>query len=199
MLSQDELREAAQIRATMEAKLARIQASGDLVPRAAARERARCILVAREAMQALRARSDERTSAEAAKAYRAAFGIRPERSAEDRSYRDSLTARNVGWEEAAQLFAQAQARGDELAQTALAEYAWQRHDDPLGGKAWLDSILVPYGASKPAYDAALTTLSDAVEPDRMGQLRDKVATEIAQPPDLHGDLRSLAADEGEAS
>ena len=198
MLSEQELAEAARIRAMMDRRLAQIAGSRDLTPRAVARERAKAILAARDAMSAIRRQSGERQEAQTAKAYRAVFGIRPDRSGEDRSYRDSLTARAPSWEEASEMYAQAVARGDELAQTAIAEYAWSQHGNPLGGSAWVDNILQPYGASRPEYDNALVMLTNAEHPDRMEQLRDKVATEIMQPPDLRGDLQALAADEAEA-
>jgi hypothetical protein len=182
----------------MDRRLTQIIGSSDLTDRARARERARAILDARDAMSAIRTRSDERTAAEFATAYRQAFGLRPDRSAEDRAYRDSLAARDIGPTEAQALFAQAQARGDELAKTALAEYAWTRKDNPLDGKAWVDAVLQPYGDSNSSYDKAIMTLIGIGNPDRMTQFRDKTATEITQPSDLRGDLRALAAEEGTA-
>jgi hypothetical protein len=199
MLNQNELKEAAQIRATMDRRLAQIAASRDLTPRAVARERAKAILAARDAMSAIRQRNAERTAGEQEKAYRQAFGIRPDRSGEDRAYRDSLSARAPSYDEAGTMYRQAVARGDELAQTALAEYAWSQRDNPLDGHAWVDGILQPYGESRPEYDSAIVTMLSAERPDRMDQLRDKVMTEIAQPSDLHGDLRTLAADDAEAA
>lgn len=198
MLNQQELQEASAVRAKMDRRLAQVSASRDLTPRAVARERAKAIIEAREGMSAIRQRSAERTAGEQAKAYRAAFGIRPDRAGEDREYRDSLAVRGIGLGEARAMFAQAVARGDELAQTALAEYAWSQRDNPLDGHAWVDGILQPYGESRPEYDSAIVTMLGAEHPDRMEQLREKVATEIAQPSDLRGDLQALAADEAEA-
>ena len=149
-------------------------------------------------MVELRARSASREQAEQARNYRAAFGIRPDKSAEDRAYRDSLAARNVSAAEARAMYDQAAARGDEVAMTAIAELAWANGDNELDGQAW-SPILSAYGASKPAYDRALTALSAAANPDRVAQFYDKALLEITQPSDLRGSLESLAADDQPAS
>jgi hypothetical protein len=198
MLNNDELAEAAQIRAKLDRVLTAAISTSEMTTRGRNRLRARAIIDARQAMAELRARSATRETAEQAKHYKAAFGIRPDKSAEDRAYRDSLAARNLSAQDARQLFAQAAARGDDVAMTAVAELAWANGDNELDGRAWWP-ILDEYGATKPAYDTALTAMSAVGNPDRMQQFRDKAALEITQPSDLRGNLDALAADDEPAS
>jgi hypothetical protein len=198
MLTNDEMAEAAQIRAKLDRALTAAISAQGITSHERNRQRARAIISARQDMAALRARSAQREQAEQAKHYKAAFGIRPDKSAEDRAYRDSLAARNLSASDARQLFAQAEARGDDVAMTAIAELAWQNGDNELDGRAW-SPILNEYGASKPQYDTALTAMSAAANPDRMAQFRDKAALEISQPRDLRGSLEALAADDQPAS
>lgn len=198
MLNDQELGEAAQIRAKLDRALTAALSTQELTTRGRNRLRARALIDARQAMAELRERSATRETAEQAKHYRAAFGIRPDKSAEDRAYRDSLAARGLSAQAARELFAQAQARGDDVAMTAIAELAWANGDNELDGKAWWP-ILDEYGATKPAYDTALTAMSAVANPDRMAQFRDKAALEIQQPADLRGSLESLAADDQPAS
>ncbi len=198
MLNDQELGEAAQIRAKLDRALSAAMATQEMTQRGRNRLRARALISARQDMAALRERSASREQAEQARHYRAAFGIRPDKSAEDRAYRDSLAARNLSASDARQLYDQAVARGDELAQTAIAELAWANGDEPLGGTGWSE-ILSAYGASKPQYDTALSAMSAVANPDRVAQFYDKAVLEIAQPSDMHGGLESLAADDEPAS
>ena len=197
MLNEQELAEAAQIRAKLDRATDAAMSAQDLTKRGRDRLRARAIIDARQAMAELRGRSASREQEETAEHYRAAFGIRPDRSAEDRQYRDSLAARNPSAAEARAMYDQAVARGDELAQTAIAELAWQ-NGDSIDGPGW-SPILDAYGASKPAYDTALTAMSAAANPGRAVQFYDKALLEIAQPSDLRGSLETLAADDEPAS
>ena len=194
MLNDQELTEAAKIRAKLDKALTTAISAQGITQRERNRQRARALLSAREDMAALRQQSGERELAEQAKNYRAAFGLRPDKSAEDRAYRDSLAARNLSAQAARQLYAQAAARGDDVAMTAIAELAWGMTGNELDGRAW-QPILQEYGATKPAYDAALAAMSDAANPDRMAQFRDKTTLEISQPKDMRGSLEALAADD----
>ena len=198
MLNDQEMQEAAQIRNAMQRKLDAAMGTQGITRREQNRQRARALIDARQAMAELRARSVTRETADQAKHYRAAFGLRPDKSAEDRAYRDSLAARNLSASDARQLFAQAEARGDDVAMTAIAELAWQNGDNELDGHAW-SPILEAYGASKPQYDTALTALSEASNPDRVAQFYDKAVLEIPQPSDLRGSLETMAADDEPAS
>ncbi len=198
MLNDQEMQEAAQIRAKMDRYMTVAMTTQGITRREQDRQRAQALISAKQDMAALRERSASREQAEQAKNYRAAFGIRPDRSAEDRAYRDSLAARKLSAQDARQLYAQAAARGDDVAMTALAEIAWQNSGNELDGQAW-SPILDEYGASKPAYDDALTAMTAAMNPDRMQQFRDKTILEIVKPSDLRGDLNALAADEQSAS
>lgn len=194
MLNESELAEAAQIRNTMQRKLDAAMTTQGITSRERNRLRARALIGARQDMAELRQRSGEREQAEQAKHYRAAFGIRPDKSAEDRAYRDALAARGLSAQAARQLFAQAAARGDDVAMTAIAELAWNNTGNELDGQAW-SPILTEYGATKPAYDTALAAMTEAANPDRMAQFRDKATLEIVQPSDLRGSLEALAADD----
>jgi len=194
MLFDSEIQEAGQIRAKLAKRLEQIGATQGITKREADRQRARAILAARGEMAELRGKSDERIAGDTAKAYRAAFGIRPDRSAEDRAYRDSLVANKTDAPTARALMAQAVARGDDVAMTALAEYAWQHHGEPMEGKAWIP-ILETYGESSDAYRNALGTLVSLTSPDKISRFQDKLATEITQPSDLVGNLDYLAADD----
>lgn len=198
MLNNDELTEAAQIRAKLDRALTVAISTQELTTRGRDRLRARALIAARQDMAALRERSAQREQTDQAKHYRAAFGLRPDKSAEDRAYRDSLASRGLSAQAARQLFAQAEARGDDVAMTAIAELAWNNTGNELDGKAW-SPILSEYGALKPAYDTALAAMTEAANPDRMQQFRDKTATEISQPSDLRGSLEALAADDEPAA
>jgi hypothetical protein len=191
MLTDQERMQASQIQTRMRADLARAEASGDLNHDARNRLRARAVIRARAEMAELRQAADARHASDTAQAYKAAFGLRPDRAAEDRSYRDSLATKPPNVSQAQGLFAQAQARGDELAMTALAEFAWINRGEP--GGHWIE-LLGQYGDVSPAYDRAIRDLIALTEPDRRMQITDKLQTEIVAPPDLqHGNLEAMAA------
>src|SRR6266487_940792 len=121
MLTDEERNRANQIQARLRAELAATEGNRDLNRQARDRLRARAVLKAQADLAALRQKSDERHAGESARAYRAAFGLRPDRAAEDRACRDKLAADPPTAGQAQRLFAQALARDDELAMTALAE------------------------------------------------------------------------------
>ena len=145
-------------------------------------------------MKEIRDSAAAREAEESASAYRAAFGIRPDRSAEDRAYRDSLATRNLTHSEAGALFAQAQARGDSVAQTALAEYAWGQRNNELDGHAWIP-LLESYAGSSAVFGKALSTLVGIEQPSKLERLQQKMSMEVAVPSDMHGDLNYLARDD----
>lgn len=192
MLNNAEVVQATAIRSELARKLAQIGATQGITRREADRRKAQAVLAAREEMRELRAGSNDRSSEEAAKSYKACFGIRPDRSAEDRAYRDSLAAQELSATDASRLMAQAIMRGDELAQTALAEYAWNAHHDPVSGKSFIP-VLESYADA--GYGDALNALASLSEPSKIDRFTDKVATEISQPSDLPGNLDYLARDD----
>jgi hypothetical protein len=191
-LNDREQQQAATIQARMRAGLAAAEANGDLTREARDRLRARAVLKAKADMAALRQAADSRQASETGRAYKAAFGLRPNRASEDRAYRDGLAANPPTVSKVQELFNQALARGDELAMTALAELAWMNRGEP--GGHWLE-LLERYGGVSPQYDRAIRDLIALTEPNRSQQITDKLQTEIVVPPDLaRGSLESMAAE-----
>ena len=148
-------------------------------------------------MRALREQSESRDQTEFQRAYRAAFGLSLEHSAEDRQLRAELAAAAAAGElgaiEAQQRMAAALAIGDSLQARALAQLAYEHRLDELGADAWI-GVAEMYGGSAPAVDKLMAAVFDVgAEPSKLDKFRDKAATEIAIPSDLHG---SLAAARG---
>jgi hypothetical protein len=194
MLVQDERERANGIQMGLRDQLAGIDVDRDLTPRARDRLKAQAVLVARGRMAALREASDEHHTREQRNAYYRAFGIDPKRSAEDRAYRDQLAANPPSAAEAQRMMAQAQARGDTLAQRALAELAWNNRRDPT--QYWV-GVLNLYGDANGQQALAITDLIIYDDPNKQERFRDKMYTEIMQPRELAGDLKMIAADDGE--
>lgn len=179
MLIDSELAEAVQIRTRMDRRMDEIAANRDLSGRAAARERAKAILAARRAMSELRERSDEREATAFGKAYLEAFGLRPDKSAEDRDLRARLDANPPDAVDAHAMMVAALQIGDELQARALAKLAWDHRLDELGGSAWVDNVLQPYGDSSPENDRLITNLiTFGGQPAKIDRFRDKLQTEI---------------------
>jgi hypothetical protein len=193
MLVKDERERASAIQARLRDQLAAINANHDLTPRARDRLKAQAVLSAREQMAALREASNNRHTREQRNAYYRAFGIDPTRSAEDRAYRDQLAANPPSAKAAAEMMAQAQQRGDTLAQRALAEMAWNNRRDPT--QYWV-GVLNLYGDSGGQQALSIVDLAIYDDPSKQERLRDKLYTEIMKPSDLPGDLKTLASDDG---
>jgi hypothetical protein len=196
MLNQQEQVEAETIQATLRAKLEAAAAAADITPRGRDRLRARAVIEAQTAIRELRARSDARVQAAFDKAYREAFGLSLERSAEDRALRAELAANPPGAVEAQQRLAAALAIGDHLQARALAQLAFEHRNDELGADAWM-VVAEQYGASAPTADRLMAAVFDAgTEPSKMDKFRDKAATDILVPADLQrGNLAAIAADD----
>ena len=195
MLIESELAEAVQIRAKMDRRMDQIAASRDLSPRAVARERAKAVLECRAEMRALRERSNEREQKAFDKAFREAFGLLPDRSAEDRDLRAKLAANPPSAAEAYAMMQSALAIGDTLQARALAQVAYENRLDSMGGDTWVN-VLEMYGGSNPELDRQITNvLIFSGQPDKIDRFRDKLQTEIPQPSDLHGNLDRLASDD----
>lgn len=164
----------------MQEKLQALEANTDLTLRGRDRQRARALIEAQNATRALRERSDARNQEAFARAYRDAFGLDQMRSAEDRALRAELAsaaaAGELGPVEAQQKMQGALAIGDSLVARALAQLAYEHRNDELGADAWVA----------------------VAEPSKLARFRDKVATEIAIPPDLQrGNLTAIASDDDE--
>jgi hypothetical protein len=192
MLDNEERAEAAQIQAGLARRLDAARRDQTITSRERQRRQAKAVLAARGDMSTLRQKSADRETAVQQKAYRALFGIRPDKSAEDRAYRDSLAARDLSATEACALYDQAVARRDDLAMTALAELAWQHSGDEMGGPAW-HPILDAF-RTEPRMEDAMVSLVELANPGRLDKLRDKMTTDIQQPSDLPGNLDWLAGD-----
>ena len=200
MLNDAETQEAARIQARLQAKLQALEANTDLTLRGRDRQRARALIEAQNATRALRERSDARNQEAFARAYRDAFGLDQMRSAEDRALRAELAsaaaAGELGPVEAQQRMQGALAIGDSLVARALTQIAFEHRNDELGADAWV-AVAEMYGGSAPAVDKVLSAVFDAsAEPSKLDRFRDKVATEIAIPPDLQrGSLAAIASDD----
>lgn len=193
MLNDQEREQAGQIHETMRQKLNAARADVTVTKRERDRRIAKAVLSAKAALAELHTRSALRDQGEQAKAYRQLFGLDRTRAAEDRAYRDSLAARNLSAADAISLYHQAQARGDKLAMTALAELAWSNSGDEFGGDAW-HPILDHYTASTTVNTVSMGELVQLVNPDRLEQMRDKLLFEVVQPTDITGNLEYLASD-----
>jgi hypothetical protein len=195
MLIESELATAAAIRAKMDRRLDQVAAQTDLTKRARDRECARAVIVARQEMSALRARSNERESAALAGAYREAFGLLPDRSAEDRDLRAKLAANPPSAVDAYAQMVSALAIGDVLLARAIAQVAYENRLNEMDGEAWVN-VLEAYGGSNTELDRQITNvLIFSGQPDKIDRFRDKLQTEIPQPSDLRGDINRLAQDD----
>jgi hypothetical protein len=199
MLNDKELEQARAIQARLQQKMEAAAAVADMTPRGRDRLRARALLQAQNAMQALRAASDSREQSAYEQAYKAAFGLDQSRSAEDRQLRAELAALDLGAVETQERMYSALAIGDSLQARALAQIAYGHRHDSVGADYWM-AVASAWGGSAPAVDRLLTAVYDAgAEPSKLDRFRDKAAAEIAVPSDLSGSLEALAADEDAAS
>lgn len=194
MLSEAELQHIGMIQSKLRTDLAATEGNKELNKRARDRARAKAILGAREAIREIRESAAAREADESGRAYKALFGIRPDRAGEDRQYRDGLAARNLSAAEARALYAQAHTRGDELAMTAIAELAWQHRSDQLDGSNWIP-ILEAHAGTSAALGNAAATLVSIEQPSKLDRLQEKMAMEVPVPSDMHGDLNYLAQDD----
>jgi hypothetical protein len=195
MLIDSELQEAVQIRTRMDRRLDQVAAQKDLTKRAADRERARAVLAARTEMRELRERSNERERTALDRAYREAFGLLPDRSAEDRDLRAKLAANPLSAVDAYAQMVSALAIGDVLLARAIAQVAYDNRLNELDGEAWVN-VLEAYGGSHTELDRQITNvLVFSGLPSKIDRFRDKLSTEIPQPADIRGDLNRLAQDD----
>jgi hypothetical protein len=204
MLTPGERAEATEIQASLARTLEEIRADTGLTDREKRRQMARMVLSARDSMHALRADAAEFDGAERTEAFRTAFGIDPNRAAEERTIRAGLSAESPGPVEIAARLQNAIAIGDWLAAKVLGAYAYSHKDDPLDGGAY-KGVLNQYADISPSVEQAMIALRDADAgtsasgDDRLARFQDKIALEISVPSELSGgSLDAYAADDDPA-
>jgi hypothetical protein len=203
MLSADERKAAAEINARLSAVLARIREYTGITDRERKRMIAEATISARDGLRDIRRNSEASTGAAREAAFRAAFGIDPNRAAEERALRAGLSQDAPGAVEVAARLQRALAIGDHLAAKVLGNYAWDRRNSPVDG-AYYRGILNTYSQISPSVHKMMSELVAVDEGigdsggARMARLQDKLVTEISMPEEVStgNTLEGWAAEDG---
>ena len=203
VLTQDEKRAAAEISSRLQAAVEAIRGYSGITDRERKRMIADATLQARDGLREIQRGSEARTTSARESAFRAAFGIDPNRAAEERALRSALAQDAPGAAETAARLANALAIGDHLAAKVLGNYAWDQRHNQVDG-AYYRGILNTYSEISPSVHK---TMSELVAVDegigdsgdaRMARLSDKLATEVSVPEEVAtgNTLEGWAAEDG---
>jgi hypothetical protein len=201
VLTQEEQQKAAEIQSRLTGVLDQIRADSGLNDRERQRQLARATLAAQNLMRELRSSSTARAEYARKTAYVGCFGIDPDYAADERTIRAALTREQPGPVEISARMEAALRVEDITEAKVIAEYAFSRRDDPLGGDSFRGT-LDSFANYHPTIRAAMIKLAEVSSgdgdsgSDRLARMSDKLATEIGVPPEIqHGDLNSYAADD----
>ena len=200
MLLESERETAGQIQAALAIELTRIRAVQGLTQREQQRQKARAVLAARGQLRELRIASEAREADDRQRAFIAAFGIDPTRSAEERSLRRDITDAAPGAVETERLMAESLRIGDILGAKVVASYAWDHRNDQLGGDTFR-SALDAYAGHSDGLTRIMQNLADSdvtvgsSGTAKLARLQEKLLTEVPTPHDLPGNIDWLAADD----
>jgi len=203
MLNQQEREAAAGITARHGEVLEMIRGYTGITERERKRMLADITIVARDALRKIRDESAAREDSARNGAYLAAFGVNPQRAAEERQLRAELVSANPSAVEVGERMAAALRVGDLTEAKILAAFAYDMRNAPLGGD-YFRGVLDQYAAHSDGLRRQMTALaaSDTSTgdsgPARLQRLQDKLCTEVMVPSEVSGGtLESWAAEDSE--